>query len=1288
MLNHKTLSIMLGMLLLIVGSTAFAALPPRISWTPVQLAPASMAPGTSANYTVVLKHTGILPILATSQLRIVAEGAIKPFVTITQPKFPLVFKRGDQVTVPVAISVPANAPAGVKSGNLVLKRILNGKEIEVWRADPLSLVLTIREPYAAVGVVGSTGGTIAVTDPSSPIFGTVINIPPDALDPNEQIKITINSKDELPGAIPPEVVQASKVFQFEKNSSYNFKVPVSITIPLDYPFLGADEMPVVFYWSPHYGKYQPATVTAINRDAKTITFQTKHFSNFVTLLLTTINQNIDLNTGFKSDQDGFLHDNFHGKEKPLTSGMCLGMSTYAQWYYGSYGKAATNQKERLYWKYRFPNDGDLNYIDDADARELISRAGLVPNQTLAKMLQVGSFFADNLTPYDTVLALWTAMKVTGEPQNLMIWPAGGPLNLNLWMHAVTVYRWNAAEQYFEIYDPNHPGEMATLNWSAAFGFSNYLEPGPTQLPSEPTSFQFVARSDFLDESEFEALYQQAEVGWSSLNFSRIELLEPTPDSDGVAVVQDSNQVTIRGAVSGGLTPPTQVAIDLNGLSIGLVPISAQSHEFTFTIPSVRPKSPNILELLATTNPRDTRSMYNGFRQVTLKVQETVPGTPLNTLQFADSNLALCINDTATAQNWQTVEQVTALSCAGRSISNLVSLESFKSLKSLDLTGNAITDLSPLTGLTQLEQLNLIGNTGLRCVELDGLAAALSSTTITRPADCVQQSVNFVWPVTNPIRTQSYSILNGDFNKYHSGFDLISSNGDLTVYAAAAGKVRAIPNGTYITKLSDGTERANNHYMGNVIIIDHNNGQGPFTLYAHLASIDVANGANVEAGKPIGKMGKTGCEDFTEPCGVHLHFEVKQWGVLGNLDDDLGPLWGYTPEYPNLYGYLNPWPYLDHGLAVFSPKVVHSLVNQMVRTGPGAEYTQELGRVTLDQTFVASQQVGDWFEIDFPSEFGPAKGWIQAAPAGNINRWKINDPSRGVIGVSVCPATSTCASSPTRLSYLWDHQRIVELEQSPAQNGCSKPWIKTPLLNGATGWVCSEFLTTETPPPPTLTGKLNDTGITACADATTNGLACPVADYPGQDAQFGRDATNNDDSDGHAGFSFTKLAGNGNPLPASATGWDCVKDNVTGLVWEVKTDDGGLHDKDWTYSWYEPDNGKNGGSAGTQNGGSCTGSACDTYAYVQTINSAGLCGQNDWRMPTRQELFSIVILDRTNPTIDTSYFPNTPSSFFWSSTSAAYDGSGSSAMGFDFYYGNGALTGKSSRTQVRLVRGGQ
>ena len=43
--------------------------------------------------------------------------------------------------------------------------------------------------------------------------------------------------------------------------------------------------------------------------------------------------------------------------------------------------------------------------------------------------------------------------------------------------------------------------------------------------------------------------------------------------------------------------------------------------------------------------------------------------------------------------------------------------------------------------------------------------------------------------------------------------------------------------------------------------------------------------------------------------------------------------------------------------------------------------------------------------------------------------------------------------------------------------------------------------------------------------------------------------------------YTKLDAQGNELPKSASSWSCVLDNRSGLVWEVKTNDGGARDKD-------------------------------------------------------------------------------------------------------------------------------
>ena len=232
-----------------------------------------------------------------------------------------------------------------------------------------------------------------------------------------------------------------------------------------------------------------------------------------------------------------------------------------------------------------------------------------------------------------------------------------------------------------------------------------------------------------------------------------------------------------------------------------------------------------------------------------------------------------------------------------------------------------------------------------------------------------------------------------------------------------------------------------------------------------------------------------------------------------------------------------------------------------------------------------------------------------------------------------------------------------------------------------------------------THPINDTGIDWCADGSNNFLACPVTGYLGQDGEFGRDAANRAGmlqkvGAGATGFDYTKIANNGSELPESATlgsgpnDWACTRDNVTGLIWEVKTADGGLRDRNNTYTWYQLD-GPNMGNSGTQNGGSCVGSACDTTGFVQAVNAQGLCGATGWRLPTVGELHSIVHHGRTSPAIDTSFFPNTPSSFFWSAS--PYAGNSGYAWSVSFitgYDGNGDWLHKRHLRRVRLVRGGQ
>ena len=170
-------------------------------------------------------------------------------------------------------------------------------------------------------------------------------------------------------------------------------------------------------------------------------------------------------------------------------------------------------------------------------------------------------------------------------------------------------------------------------------------------------------------------------------------------------------------------------------------------------------------------------------------------------------------------------------------------------------------------------------------------------------------------------------------------------------------------------------------------------------------------------------------------------------------------------------------------------------------------------------------------------------------------------------------------------------------------------------------------------------RLNDTGITLGGDYPFgNNITCMSNIASPQDCNQGRDFTHNDDSDGHAGFSFTKLDANGIPLVDQSvdyaiTPWACVQDNVTGLVWEVKTTTAGIHNKDNTYRW-----------GGVTHQGSSFGTYySDWDVLVNGTNSESLCGFNVWRVPNTTELMSIVDNSFPNTSIDMNYFPNTNSS---------------------------------------------
>ena len=222
--------------------------------------------------------------------------------------------------------------------------------------------------------------------------------------------------------------------------------------------------------------------------------------------------------------------------------------------------------------------------------------------------------------------------------------------------------------------------------------------------------------------------------------------------------------------------------------------------------------------------------------------------------------------------------------------------------------------------------------------------------------------------------------------------------------------------------------------------------------------------------------------------------------------------------------------------------------------------------------------------------------------------------------------------------------------------------------------------TRAPPP------LNDSGQPLCHDGmgpapcgvASSGDAAP---YPRQDARFGRDAQAVvgvlvKTGGGSAGFDFSRIAVDGSVLGEGASpganpgDWGCTRDNVTGLVWEVKTTDGGLRDVRARFT------------------------VAAAQAYAAQTNAAALCGYTDWRVPSRHELRSLVSVAHTAPAIDPAYFPNTmpaanDMALYWTTDPHARNQSFGPYYWYVEFRTGSPYSGRADLEHgVRLVRGDQ
>lgn len=226
------------------------------------------------------------------------------------------------------------------------------------------------------------------------------------------------------------------------------------------------------------------------------------------------------------------------------------------------------------------------------------------------------------------------------------------------------------------------------------------------------------------------------------------------------------------------------------------------------------------------------------------------------------------------QQWTTMTPIGVAAFNGATIAARIRHMQKDSLPTLSataawLTGGVLTALLAAGAMLQPAlAFNIPSNAGS--------APTVTATTAPTTASPAATSAE-PWraPLDNVRVISFYGVMRSVLPTPHKGIDFAATKGT-PVHAVAGGTI-----------ISAGHLAENDGRYGNAVIIEHG---AQRSLYAHLNSINVKAGQQVQAGQLIGAVGQTGFAT-----GPHLHLEMRQNGQIVNP----------APMFANLDAYATP-----------------------------------------------------------------------------------------------------------------------------------------------------------------------------------------------------------------------------------------------------------------------------------------------------------------------------------------------------------------------------------------------
>lgn len=441
--------------------------------------------------------------------------------------------------------------------------------------------------------VGSSGGTIT----SSDLTSFTIEVPAGAV--GEDITFTVSyAPVTAESGLPTGSATASQIVRIETSGSSDwndyrtFDLPIKVTLPYTPPAEGEES--VRFYVYNEDGTLEPTGFESIDTTNHTITFYTRTFantspdsvlstlrkrataanttySNYVAAGLDTVIESwfldgVSLDTGFRAATDGFYIPNYGSYYKKSKGGNCLGMVSFAKYYFRKIGSGLRSQYH--------DDSNTTTWVDDSTAIELASRAHEAESSIWNKYYN-GEVLSQTVSSRAVALSYLGGMYVSNQPVLLDIVQttvdAAGAYHYN-GEHAIMIYAADVTSAgliTFHVYDPNYPNNDArTITYVDGTGFNTYSGGSSASSPGYQYNYfnhigynvavsdaiydklKASADIDFVDGSVFPTVTITSITG--KTNLEDVTANEDTTENGEHKWVTSDSAVVITGTVLGGL----------------------------------------------------------------------------------------------------------------------------------------------------------------------------------------------------------------------------------------------------------------------------------------------------------------------------------------------------------------------------------------------------------------------------------------------------------------------------------------------------------------------------------------------------------------------------------------------------------------------------------------------------------------------------------------------------------------------------------------------------------------